>query len=132
MEWQKSPEELVQTFNAALPDDPRLERRKMFGYPCAFVGGNMFAGLHGPDLIVRLPEDARTRMLARPGARTFEAMAGRPMREYVVPPTELIASTAALQELLEESFGYAAALPPKEKKTTGQGRGARARKRPTR
>ena len=30
------------------------ESRKMFGYPCTFVNGNMFAGLHGvrPDSAV--------------------------------------------------------------------------------
>ena len=115
MEWQKSPEALARTFDAALPDDPRLERRKMFGYPCAFVGGNLFAGLHGPDVIIRLPEDARARLLAQPGARTFEPMAGRPMREYVVPPAALVADPPALRALIEESFAFAVELPPKEK-----------------
>ena len=38
MEWQKSPDDVARAFDAALPDDPRLERRKMFGFPAGFVG----------------------------------------------------------------------------------------------
>jgi len=37
MAWRKSPEPLIQLFDEALPDDPLIERRKMFGYPCAFI-----------------------------------------------------------------------------------------------
>ncbi len=96
MEWQKSPETLVQTFTAALPDDPRIERRKVFGYPCAFVGGNMFAGLHAASIMVRLPGDAREKLLAEPGASIFEHMPGRPMREYVVVPPQLVAEPRTL------------------------------------
>jgi hypothetical protein len=56
MKWRKTPEQLVNTFLAALPEDARVERRKMFGYPCAFVNGNMFTGLHQENLIIRLAE----------------------------------------------------------------------------
>jgi hypothetical protein len=59
MAWEKSPESLIEAFHEALPDDDRIERRKLFGFPCAFVNGNMFTGLHQRDMIVRLPEDAR-------------------------------------------------------------------------
>ena len=53
MAWRKSSPELIAAFDAALPDDRRVQRRKMFGYPCAFTGGNMFTGLHQENLIVR-------------------------------------------------------------------------------
>ena len=56
MEWDTSPDTLIQTFHNALPNDPRLERRKMFGYPCSFVEGRLIAGLHKDSLFVRLPE----------------------------------------------------------------------------
>jgi hypothetical protein len=36
--WRKSPDALIVLFDAALLDDPRVERRKMFGYPCAQRG----------------------------------------------------------------------------------------------
>lgn len=32
MQWQKTPADLNRAFDAALPDDPRLERRTMFGF----------------------------------------------------------------------------------------------------
>ena len=57
--WRKSPGDLVALFYGALLDDPRVERRQMFGYPCAFVGGNLFTGLHQESVIVRLAEGDR-------------------------------------------------------------------------
>jgi len=42
---KKSPPELVERFAAALPAHPDLVRKPMFGYPAAFVHGNMVCGL---------------------------------------------------------------------------------------
>ena len=44
MAWKKSPPALIETFDAVLPGAP-AERRLMFGYPAAFVNGNMFMSL---------------------------------------------------------------------------------------
>jgi hypothetical protein len=65
--WRKSPDDLIALFHAALPDDPRIERRKMFGYPCAFVGGNLFTGLHQENVIVRLAEKGSRYRDRQPG-----------------------------------------------------------------
>jgi TfoX N-terminal domain len=116
VEWQKAPDALVRAFDRALPDEPRVERRAMFGYPCAFVGGNMFAGLRGADLIVRLPPDARATLLEMPGARIFEPIVGQPMRAYAIAPDTMIADTAALRDWVTRAFAYAAMLPPKASK----------------
>ncbi len=56
MAWEKPSETLIEHFGRWLPDDSNVERRKMFGCPCAFVNGNMFAGVHEQNLIVRLSE----------------------------------------------------------------------------
>lgn len=61
--WKKVPGELAEKFLAALPDDPRVDRWEMFGCPCAFVEGNMFAGLHEDRLIVRLPNGGEAALL---------------------------------------------------------------------
>ncbi|MBJ7412837.1 MAG: hypothetical protein JHD15_21120, partial [Phenylobacterium sp.] len=45
MAWTKSPKSLVDLLELSLPDAPGLQRRKMFGYPVAFVNGHMCAGL---------------------------------------------------------------------------------------
>jgi hypothetical protein len=52
MKWRESPPELVETFDTVLP--PPAERRLMFGYPAAFVNGNMFMGLWQEHLVLRL------------------------------------------------------------------------------
>ena len=46
-------------FRSVLPDDPEIEIKPMFGNLGAFVHGNMFAGLFGPDVGVRLDDGGR-------------------------------------------------------------------------
>ncbi len=114
MDWTTSPPELVERFGEALPENPAIQRRLMFGYPSAVVGGHMFASLHGNALIVRLPEEARGELLAIDGARPFEPMPGRPMREYVVVPPAIVGDLPLLQTWVDRAFRSAAALPAKE------------------
>ena len=118
MEWQKSPAALIDTFHQALPDDPRVERKKMFGYPSAFVGGHMVCGLFRDSVIVRLPEPERATLLALDGAHTFEPMAGRPMKEYIVAPQSVVDDPASLRDWLSRSVAYGATLVPKSEKAT--------------
>lgn len=113
MKWRKTPEQLVNTFLAALPEDGRVERRKMFGYPCAFVNGNMFTGLHQEDLVVRLPEQDRQTLVDTKGAQIFAPFPGRLMKEYVAMPEAIIGSSRELKKWLQRSLEYAAALPSK-------------------
>jgi TfoX/Sxy family transcriptional regulator of competence genes len=117
MRWRKLPQALVHTFSRLVPDAPGVERRRMFGYPCAFVNGNMFMGLFEESLFLRLPEDARAAFLKSPGAAVFEPMSGRKMREYVIVPTELIATPACLPKWVDSSLAYAGSLPAKAPKT---------------
>jgi len=126
MAWRKSPPELIAAFDAALPADRRVQRRSMFGYPCAFTGGNMFTGLHQENLIVRLPEGERARLLREPGASIFEPMPGRQMKEYVAVPPEVIEDGEELRGWMTIALGYAASLPakgPKGARTAPAGKG---------
>lgn len=113
MKWRKTPEELVNTFQAALPEDARVERRKMFGYPCAFVNGNMFTGLHQENLIVRLAEEDRQTLVDKKGAEIFAPFPGRLMKEYVSLPAAIIEDSKELKGWMRRSLEYASALPPK-------------------
>lgn len=113
MKWRKTPEELVNTFQSALPEDARVERRKMFGYPCAFVNGNMFTGLHQENLIVRLAEEDRQTLVKQKGAEIFAPFPGRLMKEYVSLPPAIIEDTKELKGWMRRSLEYAAALPAK-------------------
>jgi TfoX/Sxy family transcriptional regulator of competence genes len=117
MAWKKASAELVATFNSVLPGPP-AEPRQMFGYPCAFVNGNMFMGLHEERMILRLAEDDRKRLLGVRGASVFEPMQGRPMKEYVVVPASVLGDDGALRGWVSQSLGYASSLPKKKKKAS--------------
>ncbi len=116
MKWRRPPEELVDQFLSLVPDDPGVEVRRMFGCPCFFWGGNMFAGIHQENLFVRLGDDERAALLALPGAQRFEPMPDRPMREYACVPPAMLADRPALEAWLAGSLAYVRTLPPKQKK----------------
>jgi len=103
----------IARFRAALAAQPSAVERMMFGCPCAFVGGNMTAGLYGDDWFVRLPAEERAGLLAEDGARPFAPMPGRPMREYVVLPSSVVADDAALAHWLARAVTFALTLPAK-------------------
>ena len=89
MEWKKTPPELAAKFDRAAPKDPRVVRKPMFGYPALYLGGNMFAGTFQDKVVARLSEQERAKV-AKAGAKPFEPMPGRPMKEYVViPPADV-------------------------------------------
>ena len=114
--WQKAPLELVAFFQEALKFLPGAEPRKMFGYPCAFVNGQMFTGLFADMLFLRLSEVDRAAFRALDGARPFEPTPGSPMREYSVVPAAMLDNLPELDSWLAKSFNYAKSLPPKKGK----------------
>lgn len=118
--WEKSPEDLVQLLARVLPEGLNIERRKMFGYPCAFVNGNMFAGLFASQMFVRLPTEERQSMIADQGAKPLEPMPGRPMKDYVVVPPALMICEKDLKTLVARAMMFGASLAPKIKKTDGK------------
>ena len=118
MAWKKSPEWLVDTFAGLVPDHPRVERRKMFGYPCAFAQGNMFMGLHEDRLVLRLGDADRDRFREETGAGRFAPMEGREMKQYSVVPEALVRGRRdELDPWIECSLRYVLdEVPPKAAK----------------
>jgi TfoX/Sxy family transcriptional regulator of competence genes len=117
MTWRKPSEDLVALLDKVVSQgEAAVEFKPMFGGPCYWCGGNMFAAVHQESIIVRLGEQDRAALLAEPGAHLFEPMEGRPMREYVVFPEAMLADRDALSAWLGKGLAYAASLPPKEKK----------------
>jgi TfoX/Sxy family transcriptional regulator of competence genes len=113
--WPKSSPEAVERFHAAAAGVEGVELRRMFGFPAAFVGGNLAASLFGDTMAVRLPEDElRARQDA--GWSPFEPMPGRPMRGYVALPDEVVRDAAAARHWVEQAVAYGRTLPPKEPK----------------
>ena len=116
MAWSKTPKGLVDLFGACLPEDGRVQTRKMFGFPAAFVNGHMFAGLFQDQMFVRLSPEDRAWLEAEHGAVNFEPMPGRPMKQYACLPETVLDDEGEVTGVLAKAFGHACRLPPKEKK----------------
>ncbi len=117
--WKPTPIKAVAAFEGATSGLPWAEARKMFGYSCVFARGNMFAGLHEAGMILRLSDEQRTEFLRLKGAKQFEPMPGRVMREYVVVPKILLNAPGELRAWVEKSLVYVSSLPAKPKKSSG-------------
>jgi hypothetical protein len=76
--WRPAPPALIAQFARTTADLPKIESRKMFGYPAVFLNGNMVAGLFQDQMIVRLSESDREQLTVIPGAAPFEPDAGTP------------------------------------------------------
>ena len=111
--FEKSPPELVARFDAAAERLPVAQRRKMFGYPALFVGGNLVTGLFADSWMIRLGADDLAELLALPGARTFSPMPGRTMKGYGVLPPEVVADDRALDGWLARAIEFGKTLPAK-------------------
>ena len=106
-DWKNVPPELAARFLAALPDAANVERRQMFGCPCAFVNGNMFAGLHEDRLIVRLPDEAAQRPCV---------IMGRTMKQYALFPDAVRLTPTAMAQWVQRGHAFTSTLPAKVKK----------------
>jgi hypothetical protein len=114
--FEKSAPALVERFQATLDRHaaPDITRRQMFGYPCAWIGGNMVSGLFAQDWWVRVSEPDREALLALPGAHQFEVMPGKAMGRYVVMPPDVVADDARLDAWLTKAVEFTRTLPPKK------------------
>jgi hypothetical protein len=111
--FSKSPPELVERFAAVMDRYPDAARKKMFGYPAAFAGGNMATGLFAEHWVVRLP-DGEIEEAKAAGAGSFEPMPGRPMKAFVVVPAADVADDAKIARWVERGLAHAASLPAKK------------------
>jgi TfoX/Sxy family transcriptional regulator of competence genes len=87
----------------------------MFGNLAAFVNGNMFMGLFGSDVGVRLPETDRMVLLEAEGAGPF-GPEGRPMGEYVSIPAVWRGDPERTAHWSDRALEHVATLPRKAKK----------------
>jgi hypothetical protein len=113
MKMPKPTEADRERFTSLVPDDPRVEIKPMFGNLGAFVNGNMFMGLFGADVGVKLAAADLEDLMTRPDARPF-GPAERPMGGYATLPAGL--SDADSREWTSKALTYVGAMPPKAKK----------------
>jgi TfoX/Sxy family transcriptional regulator of competence genes len=119
MEIPKPSEADKEFFRSVLPDDPAVEVKPMFGNLGAFVHGNMFAGLFGPAVGVRLDDAAREELEGMDGSGPF-GPAERPMGGYISLPGAWRTTPEVAAQWVERALAHVAAMPPKVKKPTAR------------
>ncbi len=79
---------------------------KMFGMPCLKnSNGKAFAGYTDNAMVFKLGGKSHAEALALTGARLFDPMGGRPMKEWIVVPVE---HSALWIEFARDAFDYVA------------------------
>jgi TfoX/Sxy family transcriptional regulator of competence genes len=116
MQVPKASDDAKTLFAEVVPDDPRVIVKPMFGNLGAFVNGNMFAGLFGERVGMRLlDESVRAELEAVEGAGPF-GPEERPMTGYVAAPVEWANEPERLRAWVGRAFAQVAELPPKAPK----------------
>jgi TfoX/Sxy family transcriptional regulator of competence genes len=113
MQMPKPSEADKERFRGLVAEDERVEVKPMFGNLGAFVNGNMFAGLFGSDVGVKLDEAGQVELGAHEGAGPF-GPAERPMGGYLTLPSSFTDEEATTW--MERAREYVATLPPKAAK----------------
>jgi TfoX/Sxy family transcriptional regulator of competence genes len=127
MKMPRPSEEAKAAFSKLVADEPAVTLKPMFGQLSAFVNGNMFCGIFGEELMVRLPE-AEIDAVKKQGGRDFEPMAGHKMGGYVIVPGDWRAKPAPALALVKKALTHTRAMPAKapkkatEKKTAAKNR----------
>lgn len=115
MPMPRPDDEIKEFFASVMPEDARIQLRPMFGNLAAFVNGNMFAGLYGQQIFVRLSEPQRAKLLEHEGTSEFSPMPGRPMKEYVAVPETWREEDQQLRDWIAESLKWVGEMPEKAK-----------------
>jgi hypothetical protein len=89
-----------------------LAEKRMFGGLAFMVGGNMCCGVHGDDLILRLPPEQTEEALKEPHVRVFD-MTGRPMKGWVLIAPGGVAGEDDLSSWVGRGLEFARSLPAK-------------------
>jgi TfoX/Sxy family transcriptional regulator of competence genes len=108
--------ESVDLFQSLVPKNDRVTVRQMFGNISAFVNGNMFFGVFGNDLFVRLSSEDQLELLKNKGSSMLEPMKGKPMKDYVVLPRTWRARPEILRSWISKSLEWSSKLPAKKAK----------------
>jgi TfoX/Sxy family transcriptional regulator of competence genes len=106
-------DEAKASFRSLIAPAPGVEVRPMFGSLGAFINGNMFAGLFGEDVGVKLAEADLEELRAMPGTGPF-GPSERPMSGWLALPAQL--DDADKRAWTDRARDHVATLPPKVRK----------------
>jgi len=111
--FEKSPPALIERFEIVAARFPEAQRKKMFGYPAMFLGGNLVTGLFADRWMIRLAPDDLDELMALPGGGPFSPMEGRTMKGYGTVPVDVVADDTALDGWIGRAIAHARTLPAK-------------------
>ncbi len=121
MEIPKPSDDDKQFFRSLIPDGAGIEVKPMFGNLGAFVNGNMFAGLFGPGVGVRLDDAGHDELAAVEGSGPF-GPAERPMSGYLALPAVWRANPDVAASWVERALAHVRSMPPKARKPKPSGK----------
>jgi TfoX/Sxy family transcriptional regulator of competence genes len=113
MQMPKHSPESKEYFRSLVADLPQVEVKPMFGSVGGFVNGNMFAGLFGDDIGLKLNQESLAELAALPGSGPF-GPSERPMSGYLSLPVDL--PDEQKKVWLRRAHDHVMTLPPKLKK----------------
>jgi hypothetical protein len=119
--WKNSSPELIALFEEIAPRGEGIVHKKVFGWPCCFLQGNLFLGLHKENVIFRLSQNDLAAFLKLDGAGEFEPMAGRKMKGYGILADPVERDRKMLAQWIQRSLDLAHSLQPKEPKKPEKG-----------
>ena len=106
-------EKVAQRVRQAVSAHQGLSERKMFGGLCLMLHGNMFAGIIGDELMLRVGKDNFAALLAQPAARPMD-FTGKPMDGYLYVSPNGFADDDDLQRWMDRALDFVETLPPKQ------------------
>jgi len=112
VEIPKPSEDDKQFFRSLIADDPEVEIKPMFGNLGAFVHGNMFAGLFGSAVGIRLAEPDASELAAIEGSGPF-GPEGHAMAGYISLPATWREDAGLALSWVERARDHVGSLPPK-------------------
>lgn len=110
----KPSEQAKAAFQKLVPPDSAVTTRPMFGNLAGFVNGNMFCGLFGEDLFVRVSDDDQAKV-RKQGGKAFEPMPGRAMTGYVLVASGWQKKPDATRAWIVTALTWSRQLPAKDK-----------------
>ena len=128
MEMPKASDADKDHFRSVLPDHPEVIVKPMFGNLGAFVNGNMFAGLFGPTIGVKLSKADKETLESTELTVPF-GPSERPMAGYTGLPEfwnaegdgdEGDGDEARAKAWVQKAFEHVAGQPAKEPKARGR------------
>ncbi len=116
MDWVKANKDMGDYLESLLAGY-ECQKKPMFGSPVYFINDNMWTGIKGEKVFLRLSEpDHAIIQSVHDEVRPFEPRPDFFMKEYVEIPESLMTDNEFMQKWLSISYDFVKSLPAKIKK----------------